>query len=43
MQIARENIENLFVNMVLGKKTSKRNKFKETHFHVSLLGNGLPI
>jgi hypothetical protein len=43
MQIARENIENLFVNMVLGKKTFKRHKFKKTHFHVSLLGNGLPI
>lgn len=43
MQIARENIENLFVNMVLGKKTFKRHKFKKPHFHVFLVGNGLAI
>jgi len=39
MQIARENIENLFVNMVLEKKTFKRHKFKKPHFHVFLVGN----
>jgi hypothetical protein len=43
IQIGRENIENLFVNMVLGKKTFKRHKFKSTHFHASSLWDGLPI
>jgi hypothetical protein len=38
MQIATKNIETLFVNMVLGKRTFKNHKLKKTHFHVFYLG-----
>jgi hypothetical protein len=40
MQIGGKGIENFLVHMVLGKKTSKRNKFEKTPFH-SLLENCL--
>jgi hypothetical protein len=40
MQIG-EAIENLLMNMVLKKRTIERHKSKKTHFHASLLGDGL--
>jgi hypothetical protein len=41
MQIGGKGIENFLVHLVLGKKTSKRNKLKKTPFHASLLENWL--
>jgi hypothetical protein len=41
MQIGGEDIENLFMNAMLEKKTLKRYRFEKTPFYVSLLGNGL--
>jgi len=36
-----EGIENLFTNILLGKKISKRHKSKKKFVHASLLRNGL--
>jgi hypothetical protein len=41
MQIGGESIENLPMNMVLGKKKFTKQKFEKTKFYASLLGNGL--
>jgi len=43
MQIAGENIENLFMNMMLDKNKLKNPRFKRTSFHASLFGNELNI
>jgi hypothetical protein len=41
MQIHKENIQNLLVNMFLEKKNFKKNTNpKNTPFHASSLGNG---
>jgi hypothetical protein len=42
MQIG-EGIENALMNIVLEKKTFKRQKSKKTKFHNFLFGNGLTI
>jgi hypothetical protein len=43
LQIGGKGIENPLVNMVLGKKNEFKEKFKKTHFHAPLIGNGLNI
>ncbi len=41
MQIGGENIENMFVNMMLKKKPLKRHKSKNTSLDAYLFRNGL--
>jgi hypothetical protein len=41
MQIGGENIENMFVNMMLEKKPLKRHKSKNTSLDAYLFRNGL--
>jgi hypothetical protein len=41
MQIDGESIENLPVDMVLGKRTFTKHKFEKTKFYASLLEYGL--
>ncbi len=41
MQICGENIENMFVNMMLEKKHLKRHKSKNTSLDAYLFKNGL--
>jgi hypothetical protein len=41
MQIGGKSIENLPVNIVLGKRTFTKHKFEKTKFYASLLGNGV--
>jgi hypothetical protein len=42
MQIGGEGIKTLLMSPNVSKKKNfKRHKFIKTHFHVSLLGNGL--
>jgi len=41
MQVDEKDIENLFVNTVLGKKIKKKHIFEKTPFHVSLHENKL--
>jgi len=40
MQIGGENIENIFMNMVLEKKHLKKHKSKNTSFSAYLFRNG---
>jgi hypothetical protein len=41
MQIDGDSIQNILVNMVLEKKTLKRQKFEKICFDASSFGNGL--
>jgi hypothetical protein len=41
MQIGGKGIQNLLMNVALGKKTFKKQKIEKTPFHASLLWNGL--
>jgi hypothetical protein len=41
MQIDGKSIENLHVNIVLGKRTFTKHKFEKTKIYASLLANGL--